>query len=84
MYVLTPETLGSFVEKDYGCDFTYKPTEDKWALSHGMIHEIYVDTGGVTRFGLVKKTVCLVVIDEQSGNPVIEHWKIKQHIEFRK
>ena len=82
MYKPTEQTIGSFVEKDYGCDFTYKLTADKWALSHGMIHEI--DTGLGTSFGLVKKTVALVVINEESGSPVLEHWKIKQHKIFQK
>ena len=82
MYKSTEQTIGSFVEKDYGCDFTYKLTTDEWALSHGMIHEI--DVGYKTSFGLVKKTVALVVTDEESGNPVLEHWKIKQHVVFVK
>jgi hypothetical protein len=82
MYKPTEQTLGSFVEKDYGCDFTYKLTTDPWALSHGMIHEI--DTGLGTSFALVKKTVALVVINELSGSPVIEHWKIKRHVVFAK
>jgi hypothetical protein len=82
MYKPTEQTLGSFVEKDYGCSFTYSLTTDSWALSHGMIHEI--DVGAHKRFGLVKKTVCLVVTEEDSGSPVIEHWKIKQHKLFVK
>lgn len=82
MYKPTEQTIGSFVEKDYGCDFTYKLTTDPWAISHGLIHEI--DVGDGTRFGRVKKTVALVVTDVDSGCPTAEHWKIKQHVIFNK
>lgn len=83
MYKPTEQTIGSFVEKDCGCDFTYKLTTDKWALSHGMIHEI--DGHYTSSFGLVKKTVALVVTDEApDGKPVTEKWQIKQHKVFQK
>ncbi len=72
------KTIGSFVEVDYGNDFTYKETKDAWALSQGLKHEIDVLDG--VRYANVKKTVAYVCVDEDAdGNAVLDKWQIKQH-----
>lgn len=71
-------TLGHFQEKDYGKWFTYRLTDNPWALSHGFQHEIDVLDG--VRFANVKKTVATVCIDESdSGAPVCSKWLFKKH-----
>lgn len=83
MFKMHPENLGEFVEVDYGHTFTYRKTTDPWALKHGLIHE--VDVGDDTRFAHVKKTRCIMSIDEKSdGTPLTETWKIRRHTQYER
>lgn len=70
--------IGEFQEVDHGSYFTYKATNDKWAIDNGYNHEIDVLDG--LRYANVKKTVAYVVVDEDvDGMPVVEKWSIKRH-----
>lgn len=78
MFKFNTDNIGYFVEKELKNEFTYRLTKNEWALHFGLIHEIDVGLG--VRFGLVKKTVCLIAIDEDNGNPVIEKWKLSKNV----
>lgn len=74
---------GIFQEKDKGNWFTYRPTNDQWALDNGFLHEIDVLDG--VRFANVKKTVVYVCVDEDAyGKSVVERWDIKGHEDWTK
>ena len=81
MYRQHQENIGYFVEKEFKHEFTYKETRDEWALKHGFKHEI--DCGEI-RFGNVKKTRAYVVINEDSGSPILETWVITKNVVFVK
>ena len=68
---------GDFQEASQGHWFTYQPTKDVWALSHGFTHEVDVLDG--IRYTRVLKTVAHVCVDEVDGKPVLESWKLKKH-----
>ncbi len=55
-----------------------------WASKHGF--EYCITVGGIEnvyRYAIIKKTVVYVCVDEdESGNPVMEKWKIVKHNEF--
>ena len=81
MLSIKSNILGEFQEKEHGHFFSYKETTDGWAVSRGMTHEIDVLDG--FRFGIVKKTVAYISVDEDEyGNPVLEKWNIKNHKTF--
>lgn len=81
MLSIKTNIIGEFQEKDHGNFFSYRETVDDWAISRGMTHEIDVLDG--FRFGIVKKTVAYISVDEDEyGNPVIEKWNIKNHKTF--
>jgi len=55
--------------------FTFRPTDNAWALQHDLIHAIDVLDG--VRFGVVRKGIAYVATDEdQYGNPVLDRWTI--------
>ena len=81
MLKYNPENCGEFVEHDNGCWFTYRKTEDAWALSYGLTHEIDVLDG--VRFAIIKKTCAHICISEDdTGKPILENWKFKKHTVF--
>jgi len=62
--------------------FTFKPTNNAWAISHDLIHEIDVLDG--VRFGIVRKGVAYVAIDENEyGAPVLDRWTITKRITYK-
>ena len=74
---------GEFQECDFGKYFTYRNTDNPWAIEHGFMHEVDVLDG--VRFAKVLKTVVHICIDEDAyGKPVCEIWKIKQHNKYVK
>ena len=78
MWRSNPLNLGEFKERDHGRFFTYRPTTDAWALSHGLHHEIDVLDG--VRFANVLKTVAHICVDEEAdGQPKLETWRLLQH-----
>ena len=69
---------GEFVEVDFGKYFTYRKTDNLWAIEQGFMHEVDVLDG--VRFARVLKTVAYVCVDEDaSGKAVFQIWKIKKH-----
>lgn len=81
MHRMNEQNTGEFVEVEFGNYFTYKRTNDFWALQHGFLHEIDVLDG--IRYGNVKKTVAYVCTDEDAeGKPVIDKWQIKKHLMY--
>jgi hypothetical protein len=84
MYRYNQENVGEFYECECGNNFTYRNTKNKWALSHGLKHEIDCGWDSI-RFGNIRKTVADICIDEDAnGNPVISKWFIKKHVVFAK
>jgi hypothetical protein len=68
---------GEFFLKETGKYFTFRPTNNQWALEHGLTHEIDVLDG--IRFGIVKKTAAYVAVDEAAdGSPVGQSWCISR------
>ena len=65
--------------------FEYRLSTDAWGLKHGLPHEIFVLDGKQTRAGLIKGTVAYISTDEDAeGKPVLQKWKIKQHVKYLK
>ena len=81
MLTFQQNNIGEFQEKEFGHFFTYRNTSDDWALSSGLIHE--VDVGNGYRFGIVKKSVDYISVDEDAyGKPVLEKWFLKKHVSY--
>jgi hypothetical protein len=84
--------LGGFREKDHGHWFEYSRNDDMLDLgvefqAEEYPHKVWVTTPSKMdsgfRYAVVKKTVAYIVTDEDdSGNPVVERWDIKQHREY--
>ena len=65
--------------------FEYRLSTDAWGLKHGLPHEIFVLDGKQTRACLIKGTVAYISTDEDAeGKPVLQKWKIKQHVKYLK
>jgi hypothetical protein len=74
---------GEFFLKETGKYFTFRLTDNPWALKHGLQHEIDVLDG--VRFGIVKKTAAYVAIDEYpDGSPVGQSWIISRRKTYTK
>jgi hypothetical protein len=74
---------GEFQEVEFGKYFTYRKTDNPWAIQQGFIHEIDVLDG--VRFARVLKTVAYVCTDEDAeGKAVFQIWKIKKHVQYAK
>lgn len=81
MFRHNPKNIGYFVEKDHKNEFTYRLTNDAWAIEHGLLHEMDVGFCGESRFCNVKKTVVYVCVNEDNtGNPVVEKWNITKNV----
>jgi len=62
--------------------FSFRPTDNSWALENDLLHEIDVLDG--IRFGIVRKTIAYIAIDEdQYGKPVIQRWEIAKRRIFQ-
>jgi hypothetical protein len=70
---------GCFKHRETGCWFDFRPTQNEWALQHGLPHEVSVGdvVGYPFRFAKVLGTVAYVAVDENEYGPVIEKWAIK-------
>ena len=85
MYRQNEENIGSFIEKEFKHEFTYRVTKDKWAIEQGYEHEIDVGfNAGDVRFGNVKKTVAYVLCDDLDGNAVEQKWLLAKNTVFVK
>ena len=72
---------GEFQEIDFGKHFTYRKTDNLWAIEQGFMHEVDVLDG--VRFARVLKTVAYVCTDEDEyGKAVFQIWKIKRHVRY--
>lgn len=72
---------GEFQECDFGKYFTYRKTDNLWAIEQGFMHEVDVLDG--VRFARVLKTVAYVCVDEDEyGKAVFQIWKIKKHVQY--
>ena len=74
---------GCFVEIDHSKTFEYglrrKDFSNGFAPLSDFPHIVFVGDHSF-RYAKVKKTVVYIVVDEDdSGNPVVEKWKIKNH-----
>jgi len=81
MYRQNEENIGSFIEKEFKNEYTYRLTQDEWAIQQGYKHEI--DVGYTTedlRFGNVKKTVAYVL----SSDGVEQKWLLAKNTVFVK
>ena len=84
--------IGGFYEKDFGNFFEYSdnidPLDSEDWTANDLPHLIWVgepiknlDSG--FRYGIVKKTVAYIVIDEDEfGKPVFEKWFIKNNFVY--
>jgi hypothetical protein len=80
MMTMRESNIGEFKEESYGKYFTYRKTDNLWAIAHGFMHEVDVGDCQV-RFAKVLKTVAHICTDEDAnGKPVHEIWQIKRHI----
>ena len=80
MYISKSNNLGYFQEKEYSKEFTYRSTEDSWAVSQGLTHEIDVLDG--IRYGIVRKTVAYICTSEHDCGIVLEKWELRKNISF--
>ena len=81
----TKDTVGAFVEKEYGNVFEYSVNNDPISFCEDFPHKIWVNDviGQGYRYGVVKKTVAYVCTDEDEfGLPVLEKWQLKQNREY--
>ena len=82
MYRYNQANVGEFTEADYGHCFTYRKTNDQWALKHGLNYE--VDVAADIRYAKITASRCYMAIDEAAdGKPVIERWTIRKHIKYQ-
>lgn len=79
MYRQNEENIGSFIEKEFKHEFTYRSTKDEWAIAQGYEHELDVSTSGEIRFANVKKTVAYVL----SGEGVEQKWLLSKNTVFK-
>ena len=84
MYRQNEENTGSFIEKEFKHEFTYRVTKDKWAIEQGYLHEIDCGFNGEIRFANVKKTVAYVLCDDLDGNAVEQKWTLAKNTVFNK
>lgn len=81
MHRINTLNLGEFQEVGYNKYFSYRNTNDEYAVKHGFTHEIDVLDG--IRYAIVKKTVVYVCVNEdEDGKPVVEKWNIKNHVVY--
>jgi hypothetical protein len=89
-YTYTKDPIGAFQERDTGNWFEFSVNDEPYSnpLSEDFPHKIWVGGGGVAgmtgwRYGLVRKTVAVVVVDEDEyGLPVTEKWQLKKMNEY--
>jgi hypothetical protein len=83
----TKAPVGRFVEKSVGNYFEYSLNDDPFNFCEDFPHKIWV--GGLVndqgyRYGIVKKTVAYVCVDEDEfGLPVLEKWDIKNNVAYQ-
>jgi len=77
----TANPVGAFNEKEYGNPFEYSLNDDPLTWCEDFPHKVWVGDG--YRYGIVKKTVAYVAVDEDEfGLPVMEKWDILRHRQY--
>jgi hypothetical protein len=66
MMTMRELNIGEFQECNYGLYFTYRNTDNLWAIEQGYMHEIDVGDCQV-RFARVLKTVAYICTDEDAS-----------------
>jgi len=84
MYRQNQENTGSFIEKEFKNEYTYRLTKDEWAIDQGYEHEIDCGFNGEVRFGTVKKTAAYVLCEDQDGDIVEQKWILSRNTIFTK
>ena len=79
MYRQNEENIGSFIEKEFKHEFTYRITKDEWAIAQGYKHEIDCGFNGEILFANVKKTVAYVLC----GDGVEQKWVLAKCTVFK-
>lgn len=79
MFKIHANNMGEF-KNENNKFYSYRKTADEWALSHNFTHEIDVLDG--IRFGVVKKSVVLICVNEDENGPVVEKWKLKLNLVY--
>jgi hypothetical protein len=83
MLTMRDTNIGEFQEIEYNNYFTYRKTDNPWALQNNLKHE--VDVGDGVRFANVLKTVVHMCVEEDAeGKAVLDTWKIKKHVLYVK
>jgi hypothetical protein len=82
MMTYQPTNVGEF-KTEYNNFYTYRKTDNPWALANGFEFEIDVYDNNI-RFANVKKTVAIVCVDEDENGAVVEKWKLKKNYVFPK
>ena len=85
MYRQHDNNIGYFVEKEHKHEFTYRLTNNPWALAFGFKHECNVGYNPQEiRFCNVKKTRVDMCYDEdERGEPMVETWVITKNVVFK-
>ena len=87
-YTYTKDPIGVFVERDTGNYFEYSANDEPMNSGEDFPHKVWVGGEGVCgmtgwRYAHVKKTVAVVVVDEDEyGLPVTEKWQLKKNTEY--
>jgi hypothetical protein len=79
MFITHADNMGEF-KNENNKFYSYRKTTDEWALSHNFTHEIDVLDG--VRFGVVKKSVALICVNEDENGPIVEKWKLKLNLVY--
>jgi len=79
MFIANANNMGEFKNENNNF-YSYRKTVDEWALLHNFTHEIDVLDG--IRFGVVKKSVALICVNEDENGPVVEKWKLKLNLVY--
>ena len=84
-YTHTEAPIGCFTEREAGNYFEYSLNTDSMVFCEDFPHKIWVgdQLGSPYRYGIVKKTVAYVAVDEDEfGLPVLERWELRKNTTY--
>jgi hypothetical protein len=70
--------IGAFEHAETRVHFDYWESTNPWHRERGLIHVIDVGGRGELRYGVVRKTVADIAVDEDGDRLVLEHWDIRR------
>ena len=85
LYTHTRDPIGCFCEREAGNSFEYSLNTDSAVFCEDFPHIIWVgdSIGSPYRYGIVKKTVAYVAVDEDEfGLPVLERWDLSKNTTY--